>query len=102
MNLPAQSLGVTLFVHLPRTPQSQSVCGHVGANRRAGSDKRIGTELDRRNEALLERVNRSGRFFLSHTKLRDRFTLRLTLGNLRATERHVEGCWALLRESVAG
>ena len=62
----------------------------------------VRTELDRRNEALLERVNRSGRFFLSHTKLRDQFTLRLTLGNLRATERHVDGCWALLRESAAG
>ncbi|MBI5500553.1 MAG: amino acid decarboxylase [Deltaproteobacteria bacterium] len=60
----------------------------------------VRAELDRRNEELLARVNASGRFFLSHTKLRDRFTLRVTLGNLRATERHVRDCWALLRESA--
>jgi aromatic-L-amino-acid decarboxylase len=46
-------------------------------------------------------VNRTGRFLLSHTTLRDRFTLRVALGNLRATERHVDECWALLRESAA-
>jgi len=62
------------------------------------NEPEVRAELDRRNETLLARVNSTGRFFLSHTKLRDRFTLRVTLGNLRATERHVRDCWALLRD----
>jgi aromatic-L-amino-acid decarboxylase len=58
------------------------------------------SEIDAHNEAILERVNRSGRFFLSHTKLEGRFTLRVSLGNPRQTMDHVRGCWELLRRSV--
>ena len=57
-------------------------------------------DLDARNEAILDRVNRSGRVFLSHTRLRDRYTIRVALGNPRATADHVRGCWDLLREAA--
>jgi aromatic-L-amino-acid decarboxylase len=58
-------------------------------------------ELDAHNERILGRVNASGRIFLSHTKLAGRYTIRVTLGNPRATERHVDECWRLLREASA-
>jgi aromatic-L-amino-acid decarboxylase len=63
-------------------------------------DPAVHRELDERNEAILARVNRSGHIFLSHTKLRDRFTLRVTLGNFRATERHVRECWSQLLDAA--
>jgi len=56
--------------------------------------------LDRHNEAILARVNRDGRIFLSHTRLRDRYTIRVTLGNPRATDAHVELCRRLLVEAA--
>jgi aromatic-L-amino-acid/L-tryptophan decarboxylase len=57
--------------------------------------------LDRINEAILERVNRSGDAFLSHTRVRGRFALRLAVGNLRTTAEHVDRAWRLLvRESA--
>lgn len=56
--------------------------------------------LERHNAAILERVNASGRVFLSHTKLDGRYTLRLAIGNLRTEERHVADAWALLREAA--
>lgn len=54
--------------------------------------------LDELNEALLEAVNATGEVFLSHTKLRDRFTLRLAVGNLRTSAWHVQRAWQLLQE----
>lgn len=57
-------------------------------------------ELERHNAAILERVNASGRVFLSHTKLDGRYTLRLAIGNLRTEERHVADAWALLQEAA--
>lgn len=57
--------------------------------------------LERHNAAILERVNASGRVFLSHTKLDGRYTLRLAIGNLRTEERHVADAWALLREAAS-
>ncbi len=57
--------------------------------------------LNELNEALLEAMNASGEVFLSHTKLRDRFTLRLAVGNLRTRAWHVQRAWELLQEHAA-
>jgi aromatic-L-amino-acid decarboxylase len=58
-------------------------------------------ELDTRNAKVIEAVNRSGEVFLSHTRLAGRFTIRLSVGNLRTEPRHVERAWVLLREAAA-
>ena len=58
-------------------------------------------DCDRVNEAIMHRVNESGDVFLSHTKLDGRFTLRLSIGNIRTSERHVELAWRRLREAAA-
>ena len=52
------------------------------------------------NAAILERVNASGRAFISHTKLNGVYVLRLAIGNIRTERRHVAEAWQLLR--VAG
>lgn len=57
-------------------------------------------ELDRLNSALLDAVNATGEVFLSHTRLNGRFALRLAIGHLRTTERHVARAWALLQEQA--
>lgn len=58
-------------------------------------------ECDRYNERILTRVNESGEVYLSHTRLRGRYTLRLAIGNLRTQERHVLRAWELLRAAGA-
>ena len=52
------------------------------------------------NQAILDEVNRSGRIFLSHTRLRDRFTIRVCIGNPRQTMDHVKTCWSLLKTAA--
>ncbi len=59
-------------------------------------------EQDRFNEALIDRVNADGRVLLSSTTLRGRTVLRLTIGNLRTTARHVEVAWELVRKAADG
>ena len=53
-------------------------------------------EQDAFNERLLNWVNGEGPVFLSHTRLRDRFVLRLAIGNLRTTREHVARAWELI------
>lgn len=60
-------------------------------------DPDVVAQVDRRNEEIMARVNHTGEIFLSHTKLRGRFTIRLTLGNPRQTEAHVARAWELLQ-----
>ena len=52
--------------------------------------------LDALNEAIMHGVNATGKAFLSHTKLNDQLTLRLSIGNIRTTEKHVKEAWGLL------
>jgi aromatic-L-amino-acid/L-tryptophan decarboxylase len=56
--------------------------------------------LERLNAATLEHVNSSGEVFLSHTKLDGKYVIRLAVGNIRTTERHVARAWTLLREAA--
>jgi aromatic-L-amino-acid/L-tryptophan decarboxylase len=51
---------------------------------------------DEENEAILERANRSGEMFLSHTKLHGRYVLRLAIGNARTVEADVRRAWEVL------
>jgi len=48
---------------------------------------------DAGNQQLMERLNRSGALYLTHTKLNDRFTLRLSVGQTNTLARHVEQAW---------
>ncbi len=57
-------------------------------------------EPDRFNERLLARINAAGPFFLSHTGLNGRYTLRVAIGNLRTERGHIQALWDLIRKSV--
>ena len=57
-------------------------------------------ELDWLNESIMHSVNKSGAALLSHTKLNNRLTLRVSIGNIRTTEKHVRDVWALLNQQL--
>jgi aromatic-L-amino-acid/L-tryptophan decarboxylase len=56
---------------------------------------------DAENEALLRRVNDRGEIFISHTRLDDRYVLRLAVGNEQTTDADVQRAWRALREAAA-
>ena len=57
-------------------------------------------DLDALNERVMHGVNSSGRALLSHTRLNNKLTLRLSIGNIRTTEKHVREVWELLNEQL--
>jgi aromatic-L-amino-acid decarboxylase len=59
-------------------------------------DGREESGLDEINRRLLERVNASGRVFLTHTTLRGKYTIRLVVGQRTTEERHVRGAWDII------
>ncbi len=52
------------------------------------------------NQRILDRVNESGRMYLTHTRLDDRLTLRLCVGQTRTELSHVEAAWDRIREAA--
>ncbi|GIK60146.1 MAG: aspartate aminotransferase family protein [Ignavibacteriaceae bacterium] len=55
-------------------------------------------ELNNLNEKLFEKINFSGKIFLSHTKLNDKFVIRLTIGSIRHERRHIEEAWQIIKK----
>jgi aromatic-L-amino-acid decarboxylase len=55
---------------------------------------------DAANQTIMERLNRSGDLFLTHTKLNGKFTLRLCVGQTNTQARHVEKAWRRICEEA--
>jgi aromatic-L-amino-acid decarboxylase len=55
-------------------------------------------ELDRRNKALMDAVNATGRIFLTHTRLGGRYCLRLCVGQTQTRRDDVALAWELLQQ----
>jgi aromatic-L-amino-acid decarboxylase len=77
----------------------------LSTTRVSGSDQEAAKEeqaqrVDALNEAIMHGVNATGKALLSHTKLNDKLTLRLSIGNIRTTEKHVKQVWDLLNEQL--
>ena len=52
------------------------------------------------NQALMDRLNRSGALYLTHTGLDDRLVLRLAVGGPATRREHVEAAWAHIVEAA--
>jgi aromatic-L-amino-acid decarboxylase len=55
---------------------------------------------DAENQSLMDRVNRTGKIFMSHTALHGRIVLRLAIGNIGTTREDVMEAWELVRKTA--
>jgi aromatic-L-amino-acid decarboxylase len=88
----AQQLAVKIDAH-PRFERTAPTPFSTVCFRYQGSDDE--------NRQIQERVNQTGEFFISGTRLHGRFTLRVAIGNLATTEAHVTRLWELIQRETA-
>jgi len=62
-----------------------------------GGDK---GKIDISNSEIVERINASGRAYLTQTKLRGQTVMRIGLGNVLTTEQHLRNLWELIQKTV--
>jgi aromatic-L-amino-acid decarboxylase len=66
-----------------------------------GSSTPATTErFDRLNSEIVERINASGRAYLTQTKLRGQTVMRIGLGNVLTTEEHLGKAWEIIRATA--
>jgi aromatic-L-amino-acid/L-tryptophan decarboxylase len=99
-------LNTLCFRYNPR----KRMAAATGARPAAGSPEVTGCgaggpgserELDRLNEALLARINATGRIYMTHTRLAGRYCLRLCIGQTQTRWTHVEEAWETIRACAA-
>jgi aromatic-L-amino-acid/L-tryptophan decarboxylase len=76
------------------------VCFRACPEREGENQELRGKRLDILNEAIMHGVNATGKALFSHTRINDKLTLRLSIGNIRTTEMHVRQVWRLLNEQL--
>ena len=53
------------------------------------------------NQELMDQLNRSGDLYLTHTRLNNKLTLRMCIGQTYTTARHVQHAWQRIQEETA-
>jgi len=85
------SMGVVCFRFV--SPVGGVVDAGPGSPPPATTDK-----IDCLNSEIVEKINASGRAYLTQTKLRGRTVMRIGLGNVLTTEKHLREAWDMIRE----
>jgi len=52
------------------------------------------------NETLLTDLNSTGDVYLTHTKVQNKYTLRMSIGQLNVTSNHLKTVWALIQKKA--
>ena len=55
---------------------------------------------DEANQTIMDRLNQSGDLYLTHTRLKDKLTLRVSIGQSNTERRHVEKAWKRIQEEA--
>lgn len=82
--LAAVTMAVVCFRFVPR--------GRVG--------QRSAEELNEINRRLVEKINATGEAYLTHTTLRGRVAIRIAVGNVLTTERHLAHVFELIKREA--
>ena len=74
----------------------------INSLRESGPDRirEIEKYLDKLNEAVVEAVNATGKTLVSHTRVDDRYTIRLAIGHIQTQDVHVSRTWELIRTTA--
>ena len=59
---------------------------------------KIENYLDKLNAEIINSINSSGRIYISHTKLNEKYTIRYAIGNIRTNEKHIKAAWELIQQ----
>jgi aromatic-L-amino-acid/L-tryptophan decarboxylase len=65
------------------------------------TDRPNESNVDQLNSEIVEKINASGRAYLTQTKLRGRTVMRIGLGNVLTTEEHLRKAWDMIQATAS-
>ncbi len=57
-------------------------------------------KINKINAEILQNINDTGKFYITHTKLKGKYAIRVVPGQTHVAQRHVEQFWELLLETI--
>ncbi len=89
------------FELLAPVPFSTLVFRYIPNSFQNTNEEKAIADINSMNENLLEKINATGQVFLSHTKLRGNFGIRLAIGNLKTTWKDVALAWDIVQQKAS-
>jgi aromatic-L-amino-acid/L-tryptophan decarboxylase len=99
------SMGVVCFRFIGHDESSAAASVAALSERRKDGGRRPPlqeSELNALNSKIVEQINASGQAYLNQTKLRGRTVMRIGVGNVLTTERHLKAAWELIKKTARG
>ena len=59
-------------------------------------DITVEEQLEQLNQSLLQKINESGKLYMTHTRVDGKLTLRMSIGQLKVTQDHVQDSWSTI------
>lgn len=72
-----------------------TICFRFVPDKSAGEE-----ETDNANIKLLKKLNDTGEVFLSHTRLKGKYTIRIVIGQTNTSREHTEKLWKLIKKFI--
>jgi aromatic-L-amino-acid/L-tryptophan decarboxylase len=96
------SMGVVCFRFIGRdgSPSRPSVSARPAVAPYL-TDRPNESNVDQLNSDIVEKINASGRAYLTQTKLRGRTVMRIGLGNVLTTEEHLRKAWEMIQATAS-
>jgi Glutamate decarboxylase and related PLP-dependent proteins len=76
------------------------VCFRFLGGPRSATSATTTEKIDGLNTEIVEKINASGRAYLTQTKLRRQTVMRIGLGNVLTTEKHLRKAWEMVQETA--
>ena len=57
-------------------------------------------ELDTHNEELLQLLNNSGKVYMTHTRVKGNYALRMAIGQTYVQQKHIDNAWELIQKTA--
>jgi aromatic-L-amino-acid decarboxylase len=90
------------FERMAPTPFSTVCFRYRPASLAATQDEPAASErIDELNTRLMDAINKTGKAFVSHTRLHGRMVIRVAIGNLRTQDADLVSVWQLIRDEAA-
>jgi glutamate/tyrosine decarboxylase-like PLP-dependent enzyme len=93
-------MGVVCFRYVG-VHEKRSVAGISDAGSGSTTPATAEEKLDQLNSEIVEKINASGRAYLTQTKLRGRTVMRIGLGNVLTTEEHLRKAWDMIQATAS-
>ena len=65
-----------------------------------GKDEPDIEKTNQLNKNILENINNNGKIYMSHTKVRERFIIRLVVGQTNVERKHILNAWEIIRSEA--